>query len=709
MRDTKTTVAVQGARESSQELSVLKRQLENYRRAQAMAHVGSWELNLRDHDLWCSEEFYRIFGLAPTGDEAVFERFLAYVHPDDRLTVTGAMEESMRTGASYRLEHRIVWPDGKVRIVCGKAAVELDEAGKALCMRGTLQDVTERRQAEDAVGLADQVFRHAIEGIMVTDAAGVIQSVNQAFTDITGYPSAEAVGRKPNFLRSERHDQNFYRELWRVLLEHDLWEGEIWNRRRNGEIYAEKLTITAVRDTHGQVNRYIGIFHDITEIKHKEEQLAFHENHDALTGLVNRTLFTDLLGQALGYAQRDGNRAAVLLLGLDRFRHINETFGHPAGDDLLFNTAWRLAATVNESDTIARFGGDTFAILSPSLASGSQEALNLAQRLARALAEPFEVEAQKIYLTASIGIAVYPSDGIDAAQLIRNAEVAMNRAKDKGRDGYQFYTEGMNEQAATRVSLEAAMRRGLENDEFQVYYQPKYGLAEGRIVGMEALVRWRHPERGMVSPVQFIPLAEESGLIVELGEWILRESCRQLRQWQAEGHDLTVAVNLSARQFKQPNLMIVLEDILKGAGLAPSKLELEVTESAMMADVDKAIATLQHMRDLGLGVAMDDFGTGYSSLSYLKRFPISKLKIDQSFVREMHNNPADVAIVDAVLTLSRSLGIKVVAEGVEDARHVEMLRARGCDEYQGYYFSRPLSADQFSLFLQAHREAMAAA
>jgi diguanylate cyclase (GGDEF)-like protein/PAS domain S-box-containing protein len=667
--------------------------------AQGLAHLGSWEMSLDGQDMWCSDEFYRIFGLAPQSIVPSMAAFLARVHPEDQARMRAAMSDALAGEGYYELEHRIVQPDGSVRVVCGRGVLERDENGQPAGVRGTLQDTTERRLAEDDLAVASKVFEQAIEGVIVTDRTGAIHSVNRAFTEITGYAAEEVVGRKPSLLRSERHDADFYAAMWQSLLATHHWSGEVWNRRKNGEAYLQHLSINGVLDPGGRVTRYIGVFHDLTQMKRNEENLAFRENHDALTGLVNRSLLNNLLGQSLGFSQRDNLHVAVLMLGLDRFKQVNETLGHSGGDSLLFNMAWRLSASVRETDIVARFGGDTFVIVCPNLHAGSQEAVALTHKLKRALAEPFDIEGHSLFMTASIGVAISPDDGTDSAELLRNAELAMNRAKRQGRDTYEFYAKGMNDTVFRRLTLETDMRRAIENEEFEVFYQPKLSPGQGRIVGMEALVRWQHPEKGMVSPADFIPLAEETGMIVGIGEQVLRQACRQTQLWAEMGHDLTVAVNLSARQFRLKNLVIQLQDIVLGAGLQADRLELEITESAVMTDVEEAIAVLEQMRAAGFKVSMDDFGTGYSSLSYLRRFPINKLKIDQSFVRDMHCSADDAAIVNTIISLARNLKIGVVAEGVELEEQLSILTQQGCDEIQGYFFSRPLPADRFVQFL----------
>ncbi len=561
------------------------------------------------------------------------------------------------------------------------------------------------RHAQEELRLAAKVFENSTEGIIITDTTAHILQVNRAFTAITGYSEAEAIGKTPRLLRSGRHDTAFFQAMWASLIEFGYWQGEIWNRRKNGEIYPEWLSLIAIRDEQGETIHYLGVFADLTEKKLADAHAHRLSYYDTLTGLPNRLLLEERLKQALTTAQHNNWLVAVLYLDLDRFKTINDTLGHPFGDKLLQAVAARLAGHIRDSDTLARFSGDEFAIVLSDIGSQQNTAL-VAQKILDALAEPFNLEGQEVFITPSIGIALYPLDTGNKDDLIKNADTAMSHAKAQCGNGFHFYSTDMNATASQRLTMETQLRRALERDEFVLHYQPQVSLHTGRITGMEALLRWQHPERGLVAPGEFISLLEETGLIVPVGEWVLRSACIQNSAWLAEGlPPLRVAVNLSARQFRQSGLAAVVNQALLDTGLAPEHLELEITESIMIQDLQTTITTLHQLHTLGIQISIDDFGTGYSSLSYLKRMPIGKIKIDQSFVRDICTDPDDEAIANAVIGLGHSLKMQVIAEGVETREQMEHLRAHGCDEIQGYYFSRPLPAE---VFAQLVRDGLAA-
>ncbi len=665
-------------------------------RAQQIASVGSWDWDVVGKGLHWSDEIYRIFGLQPQEFGATFEAFLERVHPDDRDKAARAVNAALAGEQPYNIEHRIVRPDGTERVVLELAEVIRDSAGQALRMNGTVQDITERRQAEEDLRLAYQVFENSIEGIIITDAQANILRVNRAFAVITGYSEEDAIGKNPRLLRSDRHDAAFYQGMWASLIEYGYWQGEIWNQRKNGEIYPQWLSIVTIRNEQGITIHYLGVFADLSEKKQAEANLHHVANYDVLTELPNRHLLEDRLYQALATASQNNALVAVLHLDLDRFKTINDTFGHTFGDKLLQAVAQRLAGNIRGSDTIARFSGDEFAVVLTDV--GSQENASLvARKILDTLDRPFDLDGQEVFITPSIGIAFYPIDAANKDDLIRYADTAMSHAKAQGGNVYRFYSAEMNVRVSQRLSLETSLRYALERNEFLLYYQPQVNLRSGKIIGMEALLRWQHPERGLVSPGEFIPVLEETGLIVPVGEWVLRTACAQNSAWLAAGlPPMRVAVNLSAHQFRQSNLTDVVCLALEDSGLEPELLELEVTESIMIQDLQTTLTTLHQLHVIGIQISIDDFGTGYSSLSYLKRLPISKIKIDQSFVRDICSDTDDAAITDAVISLGHSLKMQVIAEGVETLEQLDYLRAHGCDEFQGYYFSRPLPAGEFA-------------
>lgn len=562
-------------------------------------------------------------------------------------------------------------------------------------------------EAEEQLNITKKVFENAIEGVVICDPKGVILSINPAFSAITGYSVDDAIGNTPRMLRSNRQKAQFYTDMWKDIAQHGQWKGEIWNRRKDGEAYPQYQTITAIHNQEGRITHYIGLFHDLTPLKAMDQALHSADQamkragqHDALTRLPNRELYIDRLNQAIGHANRKNSKLLLLLFDVDRFQDINNRLGHTCGDQLLQQITQRARQFIREGDTLARLGGDTFAFILGEIKQ-PEDAMVVVGKLTDALSKPFIIEQNKLFVTASIGITLFPDDGDKTSVLIKNAEIAMTRAKKNGRDNCQFYKPAMGSQVDRRLLLEKNLRQAMENQEFVLHFQPKVDLLSNQILGMEALVRWNHPESGMISPAEFIPVAEDSGLIVPMGAWILDSACRQTQAWIAAGlGPLKVAVNISPRQFRQPDLCEMILKTLQDTGLSPKSLELEITESMMVDNVEKAIQVLNHLRSIGLSIALDDFGTGYSSLNYLKRFPIQILKIDRSFVRDLPHHADDTAIISTIIAMSKKLRLRVVAEGVETKEQLDFLRKNGCDEIQGYFYSRPLPADAFVRFLQ---------
>ena len=557
----------------------------------------------------------------------------------------------------------------------------------------TLFDITESRRSEEALRLAASVFDHSVEAIMITDARRRILSVNKAFTGLTGFAAEEVNGQTPAMFSVSHQGLNPYDMIWRTAAEEGAWQGEVWQRRRDGSEFPEWLSVGVVRDRSGAISNYVAVFSDITERKANEARIAFLAHHDPLTSLPNRILFQDRLEQALVHAERQNGRVGLLFLDLDRFKTINDSLGHLAGDRLLQAVAERLQHCVRDSDTICRQGGDEFIIVLSDVADAEMPA-RIAEKILRRLAEPFEIDGHALGTSFSIGIAIYPEDGEYADRLMKNADTAMYQAKESGRNTYRFFTESMNANALERLQVESLLRGALERKEFVLHFQPQINLLSGAVVGVEALVRWESAALGFLSPGRFIPIAEESGLIIPIGRWVLREACRQAASWYRSGiRTVTVAVNISALQFRRDDIVANVAQALAEAGLPAELLELELTESLLMDQAEEVLETVQRLKRLGVRLSIDDFGTGYSSLSYLKRFAVDRLKIDQSFVRDIVEDPDDAAIVRAVIQLGRSLKLDVIAEGAESRSQIEFLVREGCREAQGYYFCPPVAGD----------------
>jgi len=569
------------------------------------------------------------------------------------------------------------------------------------------REAVERRRVEEELLLSRRAIESSNEGIVINDLLLLdrpIIFVNSAFENITGYTAAEALGRNFGFLLvRDDTEQVGVAEIRAAQREQRAAKTMLRSYRKDGSMFWNELSWAPVHDEFGQARYSVSIINDITERKSYEIQLEYQANYDALTGLANRNLLADRLEQAIAHAKRDKRLVAVMLLDLDRFKVINDGLGHDAGDALLKIVAQRLAACVRSVDTVARLGGDEFVVIMTDMDS-EHDAVPLAHKLLDQISRPMTIADREIVANASLGMAIYPKDAKQAAVLLKNADVAMYHAKELGRNTLQFYAPEMNARTLARLELDTALRRAVERDELVLYYQPKVELQRGKVVGAEALIRWRHPRLGLVSPADFIPLAEETGLIVPIGEWVINNACAQLKAWQSEGLPaIGVAVNLSARQFQQENLARIVAQALRLNDVRAHYLELELTESAVMQNPTKTEAIMRELKKIGVNLSLDDFGTGYSSLSYLKRFPIDILKIDQSFVRDITTDPDGAAISLAVISLAHSLKQKVVAEGVETEAQLGYLRRHGCDEMQGYYFSRPLPADEFARLLREGR------
>jgi diguanylate cyclase (GGDEF)-like protein/PAS domain S-box-containing protein len=549
-----------------------------------------------------------------------------------------------------------------------------------------VRDISARKATENTLEMAAQVFENSRDAIAITDRQHRVLAVNQAFSDITGFAAQDIVGAELPHLRTGEHEPNFYQQIWNYVAANDHWEGEVWSERKNGEAYPVWVALTAIRDGVDQVSNYMAILSDITDRKRVEEHTRHLAEHDFLTDLPNRVLFLDRLHQALASARRKQTRVAIMFVDLDRFKGINDSFGHHVGDAVLREVAARLTGCVRGVDTVSRQGGDEFVVILADI-GGVDQAAHVANSVMAAVAQPVQFDGSVVNLSVSIGISIYPTDGEDLDTLLKHADVAMYHAKQNGRNAFSFFDAAMNAHVIERVQMENKLREALANNEFELAYQPEVNIATGLTIGVEALIRWRHPQRGLLMPDQFIGVAEECGLMVPIGDWVLRQACIQARSWRDQGFPVVVAVNLSTDQFMHNNLVHSVDAALRESGLAPEYLDLEITEGVIMNGDARIIDTVNALRERGVQLTIDDFGTGYSSLSHLRRFPLSKLKIDRSFVDDITSKPADAAIIPAIIAVARSLKLRVIAEGVETAEQLRFLQQHGCDEYQGYYAS----------------------
>ncbi len=559
-----------------------------------------------------------------------------------------------------------------------------------------------REQYETSLRLKiyGQIFSQNSEGIMVCDKNKHITLINDAFTKITGYSAEDAINQNPKLLSSGKQSKAFYLSMWAEINKKGRWQGEIWNRRKNGSEYPEWLTITVLHSGNKRdVTNYIGVFSDISKHKEDEENIRYLAHFDALTGLPNRTLLKDRIDQAINAAQRERDSLAILFFDLDRFKNVNDSLGHQVGDLMLAEVASRLELIIRKKDSAARLGGDEFVVLLPE--TSSDGAAILAKKIIDSISVPFLFQNNKLSITLSLGIAMYPEDGDNVQSLLQAADTAMYRAKDSGRNQFQFYTIELFKRTKRRLEIDNALRGAIDRQELRLYYQPQIDLLSGKLIGCEALLRWEHGELGKVSPAEFIPIAESSGQILSIDHWVFHEAIRQMAIWKEKGMlDFIVAVNLSAIQFHHQDLLVMVQDALAKQNLPAHYLELEMTEGLMIDDVELMIKVIESLHRAGIKLSIDDFGTGYSSLSYLKRFKIDKLKIDQSFVRDINSDPDDAAIVITIIRLAESLGLKTIAEGVETLEQQQFLHDNGCNEVQGYFYSQPIPADEFEIYIE---------
>ena len=741
------------------DISDLSRAQERLLEAQALAHLGSWEYDTVEDRLLWSDEAYRIFG-QPLGTPLDLGDFLAMVHPEDREAVSAAYQQSLTVVAPYQIEHRIRRADGSERWVRERAVHLTDDSGRVTRSLGTVHDITEEHAAQAQQRLISALFDNTSEGILITDAHNRILAVNPAFTTLTGYPVAEVLGRDPSLLNSGRHDAAFFRDLWRQLEATGAWSGEIWNRRKNGEIFPAWLQINRVLDTEGRVTQHVAVFSDLSAAQRSAAEIAYLSHFDPLTGLPNGAHLRELLLAALGEpaagapigavsladalpaaspahfapaaapgpeprdapdetgagagadvaggAQAPAPDLALLVLDLDRFQDLVASHGYLVGDKALRILGQRLAASAAPGDILARLAGDSFVLARP-LATGPgappprHQATAAAHALRELVNRPLDLDGlPDLRLTASLGVALYPQDDAVASSLLRKAEVALKRAKEAGRAGLAFYRPEMTQAARRRLQVENELRRALELGELRLHYQPIVAVASGALVAVEALLRWEHPLLGLIGPQEFIDVVEEGDLVHPVGRWVLAEAGAQARDWQDLPQPPRVSINISGPEIDSGTLARDLEETLKRTGLDPRRLEIEVIERVLMQDPDRALAELQRVHDLGVTIALDDFGTGYSSLSYLKRLPLDFLKIDMSFIRNLTRDPGDAAIVQSTIAMAHHFGIQVIAEGVETQEQFDYLAAAGCDLAQGYLLGPPTTAAAITAILRAN-------
>ena len=670
-----------------------------------MAPVGIFKTNAKGKCEYVNQRWHAITGMS---DEDVQKnRWKEAIHFEDQQRVDEEWKLTLNTHTPFNSQFRFQHRNGPVHWVVCRASAEYDCNGNMLGFIGTVTDITEIKRNEEHLRLSAAVFETTREGVIITDAKIRIQRVNRAFSEITGYSQFEAVGQPANLLRSGRHGPDFYQAMWQAIQDSGHWQGEIWNRRKNGEVYPELLSISTVKDPSGEISHYVAVFADISKIKASEQELEFLAHHDPLTKLPNRILLMSRLQHSIDQAQRQNKQLAVLMMDLDRFKDINDTLGHLAGDDLLQLVAGRLASRVRAADTVCRLGGDEFVVLLEEMPH-PESAARIASEIISAVNDSWILSTgNEVRVGVSIGIALFPEHGNTPPELLQHADTALYLAKNEGRNCFKYFSEELTVAARERIQIEFRLRQAIDRNELRVFYQPQFKITTGEIIGAEALLRWQTATGELIPPSKFIPIAEETGLINLIGCWVLKEACRQGRQWLDEGNQpLRIAVNLSPQQFLHNDICEIVIQTLAETGFPARYLELELTESALMKREKEAIEILNRLHTLGVHLAIDDFGTGYSSLAYLKSFPLDVLKIDKSFIDDIPKDTDDVEITATIIAMAKNLRMQVIAEGVETAEQMAFLRSRHCDFYQGYYSSKALDASAFQQFVDSHRASL---
>jgi diguanylate cyclase (GGDEF)-like protein/PAS domain S-box-containing protein len=694
-------ILLAGLQQRARARTILEQSEFRWKYALEGADEGVWDWNNHTNEVFYSKRWKAMLGYEDHEIENRIAAWQSLLHPEDKSRILAATADYI-SGATqtYANEYRLLCKDNNWKWVFSRGMiVSRDTDGTPLRLIGTHADITERKRAEESMQLAFMVYENSNEGMLVTDAENIIIAVNQAFTDLTGYTSQEIIGKKPNILNSGRHDDEFHAAIWHSIKVTGRWQGEIWNRRKNGDIYAEWISINTIFNQEG-VHRRVALFSDLAKKKEYEALIWEQANCDPLTGLLNRRIFHDRLEQEIRRADRKGLSIALMFLDLDHFKEVNDALGHSVGDLLIQEAALRLRSCMRESDSVARLGGDEFTVIIGEL-HGTDVAVRIAQEMLRKLEEPFQLGLETIFISTSIGITFYPKDGVTLEVLLKNADQAMYAAKNQGRNRVHFFTPSMQEAAQARMRLANDLRGALTGNQFRVVYQPIVDLMTGDIYKAEALIRWHHPSGELISPARFIPIAEQTGAIKDIGDWIFREAARQAKRLRTTHHpEFQISVNKSPAQFRDDNgLYKTWVRYLEELDLPGRSIAIEITEGLLLDAGTVITDKLGAFRDAGIQISLDDFGTGYSSLSYLKKFDIDYIKIDQSFVRNLAAGSDDMALCKAMIVMAHTLGLKVIAEGIETAEQRDLLIAAGCDYGQGYLFSRPVPSDELEAML----------
>ena len=668
-------------------------------KAQELANIGHWELDLLSNNLFWSDEVYRIFGLKPQEFGATYEAFLEYIHPDDVELVNRSYMDSVNEKRGYHVVHRIVRKGGEIGFVEERCEHDFDIDGNVTRSIGTVHDITKQKVVQNELLLASEVFAKMNDGVLITDSSKRIVKINESFSKITGYTIEDLEGKTPDILSSGWHEKDFYEDMWTKINDLGCWNGEIKDRKKNGEIYIADLSIIPLFNDDGILTNYISITNDISEKKEREELIHNLAYFDSLTELPNRVLFEERVVSRIPFLKRNNKKMAILFIDMDNFKNVNDTLGHVIGDKFLIEVAKSIKENIREQDTLARLGGDEFPIIIEDIES-ILSVVQVAENIINRFKAPIIVENHELYTGASIGISIYPDDGESFEELIKAADTAMYQVKDSGKNDFKFYKTSMNEKITERLLIENDLRSAINNEELFLEYQPKINTETNSVYGMEALVRWNHPGIGLIRPDKFISVSEETGQIYEIGLWVARRAVLDTKALHQAGNILTVSINVSSKQLENENFVNDICRVVNEIGIDKSYVELEITESSLMKDIDKALIILNALHSRGFKLSIDDFGTGYSSLSYLKKLPAQTIKIDRSFVLDIDKDDDDRSIVAAIIAMASSLGKDVIAEGSETQEHIDTLAFLHCHKIQGYYFSKPLPLEKFKEFIR---------
>ena len=688
-----------GYRGTDRDITDINNLVNNLNEAQELAKIGHWELDLITNKLHWSDEVFRIFGLKEQEFNATYEAFLQHIHPDDHDLVNNAYFKSLENKSNYSIKHRVITKDKQLKYVEERCIHKFDNDGNIIKSIGTVHDITKQVENEKELNVAANVYKHSNDGIVITDENNSIISVNQSFEKLTGYTLDEVKGENPRIFNSGWGDDTFYSNMWNDLFKNDFWQDEIWDRNKDGTLYAVNMSIVCIRNKEKNIINYIAISRDITESKNKEKAIHQLAYYDFLTKLPNRKLFKQEVESYIKSSHYNNKKFAILFLDLDNFKWVNDSLGHHVGDKLLVKVSQLLSSVISEDSIVSRIGGDEFVVIAPF--SKKLTISKLANNILKTVSNPIVIDEKEINVGWSIGISVYPDNANNHTDLLKNADTAMYMAKENGKNNFRYFNDVMNQEAVERLNIDTKLRHAINNSSFTLNYQPKVSCKDATVMGVEALIRWNDPELGFIPPDKFIPIAEESGYMKEIGIWVIKQALSDLKTiHKNQESNISMAINISGKQLNEDDFYQTVKQIIKELDVNPKFIEFEITETSIMKDIDSVIILLQKIKELGITISVDDFGTGYSSLSYLNRLPIDILKIDREFVMQLEDNSSSNSIVTATMALSKALKLTTVAEGVETMQQKEILSELGCNLIQGYLYSKPLALNNLLEFMK---------